>query len=30
VSLGLIVSTAVGAGLTLVARWRKWQLPAAT
>ena len=29
VSLGLIVSTAVGAGLTLLARWRGWQLPEA-
>ena len=29
VSLGLIVSTVVGAGLTIVARWRGWQLPEA-
>ena len=26
-SLGLVVSTLVGAGLTLLARWRGWQLP---
>ncbi|HET6877312.1 MAG TPA: TRIC cation channel family protein [Jatrophihabitans sp.] len=26
-SVGLVVSTVVGAGLTLVARWRGWQLP---
>lgn len=29
VSLGLVVSTSVGAGLTLLARWRGWQLPEA-
>jgi uncharacterized membrane protein YeiH len=28
-AIGLVVSTAVGAGLTLVARWRRWQLPEA-
>lgn len=28
-SLGLVVSTVVGAGLTLLARWRGWQLPEA-
>lgn len=28
-SLGLVVSTLVGAGLTLLARWRGWQLPEA-
>ena len=28
-SIGLVVSTGVGAGLTLLARWRGWQLPAA-
>jgi uncharacterized membrane protein YeiH len=27
-SLGIVVSTAVGAGLTLLARWRRWRLPA--
>ena len=29
VSVGLAVSTCVGAGLTLLARWRGWQLPEA-
>jgi uncharacterized membrane protein YeiH len=28
-SVGLLVSTVVGAGLTLLARWRGWQLPEA-
>ena len=28
-SLGLVVSTVVGAGLTVLARWRGWQLPEA-
>jgi uncharacterized membrane protein YeiH len=28
-SVGLVVSTVVGAGLTLLARWRGWQLPEA-
>jgi uncharacterized membrane protein YeiH len=28
-TLGLVVSTLVGAGLTLLARWRNWQLPEA-
>jgi hypothetical protein len=27
VSVGLIVSTVVGAALVLLARWRNWQLP---
>jgi len=26
-AIGLVVSTAVGAALTLIARWRRWQLP---
>lgn len=29
VTLGLVLSTLVGAGLTLLARWRRWQLPEA-
>jgi uncharacterized membrane protein YeiH len=28
-SVGLVVSTVIGAGLTLLARWRGWQLPEA-
>ncbi|MFB9179372.1 trimeric intracellular cation channel family protein [Dactylosporangium sucinum] len=28
-SIGLVVSTAIGAGLTLLARWRGWRLPEA-
>ena len=28
-AVGLVASTAVGAGLTLLARWRRWQLPEA-
>ena len=27
ISIGLVVATLVGAGLTILARWRDWQLP---